>query len=280
MEAVYFWRSWNRHKQLALICLLAGALIVGIFVINFGLSGQGLSMNIEAAETTPSVQYPFGTDWLGRDMFTRTMIGLKNSLGVGLLSSFLSVLIAFVLGFTSIFGNKRLDSLVGLLIDLCLGVPHLVLMVMISAALGGGKTGVVVAVALTHWPSLTRLIRAEVLQLRNEHYVAVARQMGKSPLFITFRHILPHLLPVVMVQAVLLFPHTILHEAAVTFLGFGLSPMIPAIGVILSESIQYIAMGLWWLVVFPGLSLLLMVISFEAIGDSLRILMDPYKSQE
>jgi peptide/nickel transport system permease protein len=152
-------------------------------------------------------------------------------------------------------------------------------MVMISAALGGGKTGVVVAVALTHWPSLTRLIRAEILQLRNEHYIGASKLMGKSPAFISFRHILPHLLPVILVQAVLLFPHAILHEAAVTFLGFGLSPMIPAIGVILSESTRYITMGMWWLVVFPGLSLLTMVICFEAIGDSLRILLDPNQSQ-
>ena len=279
MQTLSFRRDWNLHKQLVFVCLAAVALLAGIVIVNFLLTGKGLAINIGTAEQPPSLHYPFGTDWLGRDMFTRTMIGLKNSLQVGLLSSFSSVMIAFVLGFTSILGSKRLDSLVGLLIDLCLGVPHLVLMVLISAALGGGKTGVVIAVALTHWPSLTRLIRAEVLQLRSEHFIGVSRKMGRGPLFIIFRHVLPHLLPVVMVQAVLLFPHTILHEAAVTFLGFGLSPMIPAVGVILSESVQYIALGMWWLVVFPGLSLLLMVISFEAIGDSLRILLDPSKAQ-
>jgi peptide/nickel transport system permease protein len=278
MESVRILKGWNLRKQLALVCLFALLLLVAIVVGNLFLSEKGLAINIDDAELSPSASYVFGTDWLGRDMFTRTMVGLKNSLGVGLLASLLSVLIAFLLGFTSVFGSRRLDSFVGLMIDLCLGVPHLVLMVMISAALGGGKTGVVAAVALTHWPSLTRLIRAEVLQLRNEHYVDVSRKMGKSPLFITFRHILPHLLPVVMVQAVLLFPHAILHEAAVTFLGFGLSPMMPAIGVILNESVQYISMGMWWLVVFPGLSLLLMVISFEAIGDSLRVLLDPNRS--
>ncbi|MDR1041516.1 MAG: ABC transporter permease [Deltaproteobacteria bacterium] len=280
MEALSSVRGWNRHCQLALVFFASLALIAAIILANVLISGQGLAMNIAAAETPPCLQFLFGTDWLGRDMFTRTMIGLKNSLVVGLLSSLASVVIAFLLGFTGIFGSRRLDSLVSFLIDLCLGVPHLVLMVMISAALGGGKTGVVVAVALTHWPSLTRLIRAEVLQLKSEHYVLVARKMGKSPVFIAIRHVLPHLLPVVMVQAILLFPHAILHEAAVTFLGFGLSPMMPAIGVILNESTQYIAMGMWWLVVFPGFSLLLMVISFEVIGDSLRELMDPHKSQE
>jgi peptide/nickel transport system permease protein len=279
MESLYFWRNWNLHKQLVLVCLAAAMVLLAIVFANMVMSDKGLALNIDDAELAPSARYVFGTDWLGRDMFTRTMIGLKNSLAVGLLSSFLSVLIAFSLAFTSIFDNKRLDSFLSLLIDLCLGVPHLVLMVMISASLGGGKTGVVVAVALTHWPSLTRLLRAEILQLRNEHYILVARKMGKSAAFINFRHILPHILPIIMVQAVLLFPHAILHEAAVTFLGFGLSPMLPAIGVILSESVRYITMGMWWLVVFPGFSLLVMVISFEAIGDSLRILLDPNQSQ-
>ncbi|MDR2613515.1 MAG: ABC transporter permease [Deltaproteobacteria bacterium] len=279
MEAVCFWREWNLHKQLVLVCLVAAAVLGCIIVTNIVITEKGLAINIADAEQAPSLEYVFGTDWLGRDMFTRTMIGLKNSLVVGLLASFLSVVIAFLLAFTSIFNSRRLDSVLNLAIDLCLGVPHLVLMVMISAAMGGGKTAVVVAVALTHWPSLTRLIRAEILQLRNEHYIGVARKMGKSPLFITVRHILPHLLPVIMVQAVLLFPHAILHEAAVTFLGFGLSPMMPAIGVILSESTRYIAMGMWWLVVFPGLTLLMMVMSFEAIGDSLRILLDPNRTQ-
>jgi peptide/nickel transport system permease protein len=274
-----FFREWNLHKQLLLVCSTAAVIILCVLTASMSLSGAGLELDIASAGRPPSIGCPFGTDWLGRDMFTRTVIGLRNSLEVGLLSSFFSVIIALFLGLTSIFGSKRLDSAVGLLIDLCLGVPHLVLMVLISASLGGGETGVVTAVALTHWPSMTRLIRAEVLQIRSEHYVKVSEMMGKSALFIAFGHILPYVLPSVIVQSVLLFPHTILHEAAVTFLGFGLSPMIPAVGVILSESVQYIASGMWWLVVFPGLSLLIMVASFEAIGDSLLTLLDPYKSQ-
>jgi peptide/nickel transport system permease protein len=274
-----FFKEWNLHKQLLLVCLAAAVIILFILIADMSLNGAGLEMNIASAGKPPSADCPFGTDWLGRDMFTRTIIGLRNSLKVGLLSSLFSVIIALFLGLTSIFGSKRLDSVVGLLIDLCLGVPHLVLMVLISAALGGGQFGVVTAVALTHWPSLTRLIRAEVLQIRSEHYIKVSEMMGKSALFIACRHIFPYVLPVVIVQAVLLFPHTILHEAAVTFLGFGLPPMIPAVGVILSESVQYIASGMWWLVVFPGFSLLLMVAGFEAIGDSLLTLLDPYKSQ-
>src|SRR5699024_9696633 len=115
-------------------------------------------------------------------------------------------------------------------------------------------------VALSHWPSLARVIRGEVLQLRGAVYVRTAEKLGVSRLTIARRHLLPHLLPQFLTGLVLQFPHAILHEASVTFLGFGLSPEQPAIGVILSESMSYLTTGKWWLAVFPGLSLVLVVV--------------------
>ena len=135
-------------------------------------------------------------------------------------------------------------------------------------------------IALTHWPSLARLLRAELLQLRESPFIRIAEKLGIGRLRIVREHLFPHLLPQFLVGLVLLFPHAILHEASITFLGFGLPPEQPAIGVILSESMQYLAMGRWWLAVFPGALLVLAVMLFFTLGENLRCLLDPGSVQE
>ena len=124
------------------------------------------------------------------------------------------------------------------------------------------------------------MIRGEVIQLRQAAYVRTARKLGVSRGRIIRRHLLPHLLPQFLTGLILQFPHAILHEASVTFLGFGLPPEQPAIGVILSESMQYLTTGKWWLALFPGLALVLVVLLFAALGDRLRRLLDPASVHE
>ncbi len=172
------------------------------------------------------------------------------------------------------------DALTGWLIDLVMGIPHILLLILISLACGRGLTGVVAGIALTHWPSLARLLRAELLQLRESPFIRIAEKLGIGRLRIVREHLFPHLLPQFLVGLVLLFPHAILHEASITFLGFGLPPEQPAIGVILSESMQYLAMGRWWLAVFPGALLVLAVMLFFTLGENLRCLLDPGSVQE
>lgn len=254
---------------LCLFFLLMGGALIGEDKINADFTNKNLA---------PSFSHLFGTDWLGRDMLARTLKGLGLSFWVGLLAAFSSVLISLVLSLVSAL-NKTADAIVTWLVDLFLGVPHLVSLILISFMLGGGAKGVVIGVALTHWPSLTRVLRAEVLQIRNAEYIGASRQMGKSPIWIGLHHVLPHLVSQLLVGFVLLFPHAILHEAAITFLGFGLSSEQPAIGVILSESMRYLSVGMWWLALFPGFSLILMVALFDVLGKYLRILIDPFKGQ-
>ena len=146
---------------------------------------------------------------------------------------------------------------------------------MISVALGKGLKGVIVGVALTHWPSLARLIRAEVMQLKESPYIQIAEKMGKSRWYIARKHMLPHLLPQFLVGLVLLFPHAILHESSITFLGFGLSTEQPAIGIVLSEAMKYLVTGKWWLALFPGILLVAIVALFYVAGENLRKLLDP-----
>lgn len=138
-----------------------------------------------------------------------------------------------------------------------------------------GLKGVVIGVALTHWPSLARLIRAEVIQLRESPYIQISCKLGKSSWYIARKHMLPHLVPQFIVGLVLMFPHAILHESSITFLGFGLSTEQSAIGIVLSEAMQYLITGKWWLALFPGLLLVFTVVLFYILGESLRKMLDP-----
>ena len=189
-------------------------------------------------------------------------------------------MIALILGCAAALGGKRVDAVISWMIDLMMGVPHIVLLVLISFALGKGFWGVTIGVAVTHWPSLARVVRAEVLQCRQSKFVEVARKLGQSPARIALRHMVPYVLPQFVVGLILLFPHAILHEASITFLGFGLPPEQPAIGVILSESMSYLSTGAWWLAVFPGLALMATVLLFDVAGQNLRKLVDPHTAQK
>lgn len=275
-----FFKRWNNHKQMAMS--MGSALFILIIIVIFSqiIHIDDIKMDMTAISHAPSMNHVFGTDWIGRDMFLRTMKGLSGSLAVGVISAVITLIMATMLAIISAATCKQLDHVVGILIDTFMGVPHLVIMVLISASLGGGKIGVIVAVALTHWPYLTRILRAEILQLREAQFIYTSRQFGKSEWYIATRHMFWHILPQIMVKFVLLFPHIILHEAALTFLGFGLSPLQPAIGIILSESIQYISTGMWWLVAFPGMALLVMVMCFESIGDSLNKILNSETSRQ
>lgn len=269
----------NRKKTLV-VCVVALGLLVAIAISGALLMPLATASDLTIKNQAPSLQHPFGTDNLGRDMFLRTLSGLATSIGIGLLAAGVSSLIALVLGTAAALGGKKVDACITWLIDLMMGIPHIVLLLLISYALGKGFWGVTIGVAVTHWPSLCRVVRAEVLQVKQSSYVQVARKLGQSPADLAWHHMVPAVLPQFIVGLILLFPHAILHESAITFLGFGLSPEQPAIGVILSESMNYIATGMWWLAVFPGLALVAVVMLFDVAGQGVRKLVDPARAQE
>lgn len=273
-------RERRGNRRTALVACIVSALALLVVVVA-GLLCQEAAQaaDFSRSNLAPCLQYPFGTDRMGRDMLLRTIAGLSTSILVGLLAAGVSSVIALVLGTAAALGGRKVDAAISWLVDLCMGIPHIVLLLLISYALGKGFWGVAIGVALTHWPSLTRVIRAEVLQCRQAPYVAVAERLGQSRLRIAAAHIVPYVFPQYLVGLILLFPHAILHEAAITFLGFGLSPEQPAIGVILSESMSYLSAGMWWLAVFPGLALVAVVLLFDVAGSKLRSLIDPHQAQ-
>lgn len=260
---------------IAAVVILAAVTAAGILTEEYAVETDFSRRNLG-----PSLQHLFGTDWMGRDMLARTLSGLSLSIRIGVLTAAVSAAVALLLGTASVVLGRKADAVISWCIDLVMGIPHILLVMLISLACGRGFTGVVAGVALSHWPSLARVIRGELMQIRQAPYILVAEKMGVSKLQSIRRHMLPHLLPQFLTGLILLFPHAILHESSVTFLGFGLSSEQPAIGVILSESMQYLTTGKWWLALFPGLALVLTVVLFAVLGERVRLLLDPSSVHE
>ncbi|MGN0277198.1 MAG: ABC transporter permease [Hominisplanchenecus sp.] len=250
-------------------------LFLAVMIAGSLITGDSLLVNLEETFLIPDIHHLFGTDWVGRDMLLRTVKGLSISMRIGLLSSLISAAVAVVFGIIGPVFGGIVDKIISWMIDFVLAVPHTIVIILISLACGGGMKGIVVGITCTHWTSLTRVIRAEVLQLKNAEYTQVAKQFGKSNWYIAKEHMFPHIIPQLVVGVVLVFPHAILHEASITFLGFGLPAHEPAIGVILSESMKYLTSGKWWLAFFPGICLVLISLMVDKIGKNLEKLFDP-----
>ena len=263
-----------REKTILSLSIFVVFFIV-IIIAGSVINPEKFSIDLINKNQSPSLTHIFGTDWIGRDMFFRTLKGLSMSMKIGVLSSIISGIIAVVLGVIGPICGKRVDSVITWFIDLVLSVPHTLIIILISMAAGGGLKGIVMGVSLTHWTSLTRIIRAEVMQVKEADYTKISKNFGKSNLYIAKNHILPHIIPQLLVGIVLIFPHAILHEASVTFLGFGLQSHEPAIGIILSEAMKYLTSGKWWLAFFPGLSLVLVSMMVDNMGKKIGKLIDP-----
>ena len=265
----------NQRQKARILLILSFLFLAGVAIAGRLCHEASLVTDFSRKDLPPSLLYPFGTDWLGRNMLYRTLTGLSMSILIGVCAAAVSAVMAMILGIAAATLGKKVDSVITFLIDTVMGIPHILLLILISYAVGKGLKGVVIGVALTHWTSLTRLIRSEVLQLRESEYIQIAGKLGHGNMEIAIKHMVPHLLPQFIVGLVLMFPHAVLHESSVTFLGFGLSAEQPAIGIVLSESLRYLIMGRWWLALFPGLMLVLTVVLFDLGGTSLRRLLDP-----
>lgn len=270
----------NRRQQTLAALAISSLFLLGIIFSPRFLGDSGLSTVLSERNQSPSLVHLFGTDWLGRDMLRRSLHGLSLSLRVGLLAASVSALIGTGLGLAAGTFGGWVDAVVIWIVDVFFSLPHLVLLILIAFAVGGGTKGVIIAVALTHWTNLARVIRAEVLQVNSADYVQLARRLGRPPLWIARHHMVPHIVPQLIVGLILLFPHAILHEAALSFIGIGLSPHLPAIGIILAESMRHLSTGYWWLGVMPGVLLLLSVKAFDWLGENVRSLLDPKTSQD
>jgi len=222
----------------------------------------------------PSKQHILGTDESGRDVFSRLLSGGRVSLAVGFAGALLTVLIASVLGLAAGYFGGTIDEILMRLTDTLMAIPTFFLIMVIVAIWGSGVVVLVLALALTRWMDVARLVRAEVLRTKDLEYVSAATALGGSHWRVMFRHLLPQALPSLIVATSLNVGYVMLVEAALSFLGLGVLPPTPSWGNMLSDS-QYYVWSAPQLAVYPGVMITLTVLAFNSLGDVLRDLVDP-----
>ncbi|MBY0219447.1 peptide/nickel transport system permease protein [Paenibacillus sp. PvP094] len=268
------WRTFRRNRL-----ALAGLIIIVFFILlaflapyisPYDYKEQVLTDRLQA----PSAEHWFGTDDLGRDVFSRVLHGARISLWVGFFSVIGSIIAGALLGLVAGFYGKWADMLISRLFDILLAFPGILLAIAIVAILGPSLQNALLAIAIVNIPTYGRLVRSRVLSLRQEEFITSARTLGANNMRILFRHILPNSLTPLIVQGTLGIGTAIIEAAALGFLGMGAQPPDPEWGKMLSDSRQFLQKAPWTLI-FPGLSIMLTVLGFNLLGDGLRDTLDP-----
>ncbi|MCR4391759.1 MAG: ABC transporter permease [Candidatus Acetothermia bacterium] len=233
-----------------------------------------LAMDFDALLSPPSATHPMGTDVLGRDLLSRVLYGSRYALLIGMGVVVLQMVLGGILGLVAGFVGGVVDSLIMRAVDIVWSIPGLVLALALAGALGGGIGVMIIAIAVTGWGQFTRLLRGQVLSLRELDYVTAAYALGASRTRILFRHVLPNALGPVVVYTTLEMPAAILSSAALSFLGVGAQPPIPEWGALIADGRGLIGFA-WWVSTFPGLAIMITALGFNFVGDGLRDVLDP-----
>jgi peptide/nickel transport system permease protein len=219
--------------------------------------------------------YLLGTDGQGRDMLSAMIYGLRTSIAVGLLAGIVALVVGTALGLVAAYVGGRVDALVMRLVDLMLGLPAILVALMLLALLGQGVWKVILALVLVQWAQFARAVRAAALVERNKEYVEAAVSLGLSKPRILFGHMLPNCLPPIIVVGTLQVASAISAEATLSFLGIGLPITEPSLGLLIANGYKVLLSGQYWISVYPGLLLLLLVFSINVVGDRLREVFNP-----
>ena len=273
-ESKSFWRYFKRNRLAVggLVMIVVIFLIAGFaaFLAPYDPGKTGVSLKLDA----PSMNHFLGTDQLGRDVFSRMLYGSRVSLSVGFVAVAISIFIGILVGAVAGYYGGWIDGVLMRFVDIMLCFPSFFLILTVVAVLGPSLLNVMIVIGITSWMGTSRFVRAEFLSLRERDFTQAAKALGVSDRRIIFRHILPNALAPVFVTATLDVATAILVEAGLSFLGFGVQPPAPSWGNILTEGRTYI-FDAWWLTVFPGLAILMTVLSFNLLGEGLRDALDP-----
>ena len=269
-------RSLSGAVGAALLAVLTAASLGAPWVTPYDPAAQDLSVTARPPSLTPirGHVHLLGTDQLGRDILSRLLVGLRISLLVALMVVPFSLLLGLVTGMVTGYRGGWFDLALMRLVDAQLAIPTLLLMVAVVAVLGSGLPQIVMVLVIAGWPTYARVVRAEVLALRDREFVAAAQALGASDARILARHVLRNVLPTVLVLATLQLPVVIILEASLSFLGLGIQPPTPSLGQMLGHS-QEMVWRAWWMPTIPGVAITLLVLAFNLMGDRLRDVLDP-----
>jgi peptide/nickel transport system permease protein len=238
------------------------------FYLPYGITNEWLA--ISQNHRLENRTYWFGTDKFGRDLLSRILYGSRVSLSVGFISVFISLVIGISLGLISGYFGGRVDDFVMWLVNVIWSVPTLLMVIAITLALGKGFWQVFVAVGLTMWVEVARIVRGKVLSIREAEYIEASKVLGFSNVRILLKHVLPNVVAPVIVISAANFASAILIEAGLSFLGIGAQPPLPSWGTMIKDHYSFIIMGKAYLAVFPGLAIMFLVLSFMLLGNALR----------
>ena len=268
------------RRRGAMAALGVVAFFVLLALLAPGIAPQDpLATSWGAVRKAPSAAHWFGTDEIGRDVLSRVIFGTRASLLAGVVSVSISLAFGVPIGLLVGYVGGWIDSLISRMTDAMLACPFLILAIALAAFLGPSLTNAMIAIGISATPVFIRLTRAQVLQVKVEDYIEAARAVGNSRLRIALRHILPNVVPPLIVQATLAIAAAVIAEAALSFLGLGQQPPAPSWGSMLNTAKNYID-NAPWMAVWPGVSIFVLVLSFNLVGDGLRDALDPREDRK
>ncbi|MFD0065349.1 ABC transporter permease [Streptomyces sp. NPDC056690] len=269
-------RAWRVRAS----AVLVAAVVLAVLVVPPLAHLDEQAVDLAAKLQPPSWTHPFGTDDVGRDLLLRCVYGLRVSLLVGVVAAVVATVIGTTVGALAGAVGGWTDRVVMRLVDVFSSVPHLLLGIFIVAMFRPGVWPVVVSVALTHWLSTARIVRAEVLSLRSRPYIDAAVSAGSSRRRIAVRHLLPGVLPQAALAAVLMVPHAVWHESALSFLGLGLPAHQASLGTLVQSARGSLLAGGWWPTLFPGLFIIVPTLAIAGLAGAWRERLNPRRRSE
>lgn len=261
---------------LLIILLLIISALFAPYIAPFPKDAQGEAMNFSERLKPPSLTHPFGTDALGRDILSRVIFGSRLSLLIGLSVVIFTAGLGVILGSVAGYFGEKFDDFIMRVADMLMAIPYVLMVIAIVSAIGPGISNLIIAISLPWWPWYARVVRSEVLHLKEQDFVEASRALGASHRRLLFKHIFPNFLNVVIVQASLQIGKAVLAAAAMGFLGIGVQPPRVEWGLMISTGRRYMPTQ-WWMACFPGAAIFVTVLGFNLFGDGLRDILDPHK---
>ena len=273
-----YWQDARRrlmHDPLAVLGLIVIAVILALAVFGPVLSPYEYdAQDFMVSNEPPSMTHWFGTDMFGRDLFVRVLYGARISLAVGFLASFISLFIGVIYGGISGFAGGRIDNVMMSIVDVIYSVPVMIYVILLMVVVGPGLKSIFITLGISYWAPMARIVRAEVMRLKNEEFILAARVIGASPRRILLRHLIPNAMGSVLVTLTFSIPGAIFTESFLSFVGLGVSAPMASWGVLCSDAVGSLPIYPWQLF-FPAGAISITILAFNFLGDGLRDALDP-----